>query len=150
MTPLPMGEAEYRGLARVARELDLFTPFKGADLDRILGHLRLFGVGQGETIFKTGDPPEALFIVYEGQVKIAFSQGWLWLFRKRTTLGPGQLFGEMALLDNAPRSATAIAETPVKLFTFLRDDFQTLVKENPVFASEMRQIASLRRFQARH
>jgi CRP/FNR family cyclic AMP-dependent transcriptional regulator len=101
-------------------------------------------------IFKRGAPAEAFYIIHEGTVKLLFQWGVLWLWRKRAFLEAGNIFGEMALLDNRPHSATAVTKTGVKLFVILRSDFEALVRLNPVFADELRQIAALRHFQTSH
>ncbi len=51
--------------------------------------------------------------------------------RKRGTLDPGKYFGEMSLLDGGPRSATVIADTPLRLLVIQRRDFSTLLREAP-------------------
>jgi CRP-like cAMP-binding protein len=145
-----MGEAEYRSLARIAGQLDIFAPLKGAQLDALLPRIRLYAFAPGEVIFKKGDLPDALYIIHEGSVTIRFNPRWIWFVRKVARLGPGNLFGEMALLEDRPRSAPAVAEKDVKLFVFLRQDFEALMRQNPVFAEEMRLIAAQRKFQTAH
>jgi len=51
--------------------------------------------------------------------------------RKRSRLKPGEYFGEMSLLDGGPRSASVIAETPLRLLVIKRRDFSTLLREAP-------------------
>jgi CRP/FNR family cyclic AMP-dependent transcriptional regulator len=150
MERLTIGAVEFQSLAHIIHLIDIFKPFKGEQLDKILAHILLFDFKPGEVVFKTGAPAEAFYIVHEGTVKLLFKWGFLWLSRKRAFLGPGNIFGEMALLENRPHSATAVTKTGVKLFVILRPDFEALVRLNPAFAEEIRQIAALRHFQTSH
>ena len=62
---------------------------------------------------------------------------------------PGDFFGEMALLDKDPRSATVVCEQPTRLFVLLSADFAFVLRENPAFADEMRRLAEQRKFMSR-
>ena len=64
---------------------------------------------KGKTIFQEGDRGDEFFVVMRGQVEIRSGD------RHFETLGPDGIFGEMALIDDGPRSATAIALTDVTL-----------------------------------
>jgi CRP/FNR family cyclic AMP-dependent transcriptional regulator len=147
---LEMGEAEYKGLARIAGQLDFFAPLKGAQLEKFLSHIQFYSFAKKEVVFKKGDSPEAFYVIYEGGVTIRFNPGWIWVKRKIARLGPGNLFGEMALVENRPRAAVAFATEVTKLFVFLREDFEALMRQNPIFAEEIRLIIARRKFEATH
>jgi CRP-like cAMP-binding protein len=85
----------------------------------------------GETIFKEGDTAKELYVIQSGQVEIQFGN------RLLDTLEPNDLFGEMALIDGAPRSATAVAKTDVALVPISKKDFLTLVSRAPSFALDV-------------
>jgi CRP-like cAMP-binding protein len=150
MHRLTMGKADYEALAKTAGHLEFFTPFKGEELDLLLSHIQLYKFEAGESIFKRGQTTEALYIIYEGQVRILLNQHWFWLIRKQARLEPGNLFGEMSLLEKKPHSAAAVAAKPTKLFVLFRDDFDMLVQRNPVFAEGIRLVASRRKFEDAH
>ncbi|OWP61365.1 Crp/Fnr family transcriptional regulator [Hymenobacter amundsenii] len=78
-----------------------------------------------EQIFAQGDLGTSLFIVHEGSVGI-FSGA-----RQLATFGPGDFFGELALLDTEPRSATARAQTPTLAFRLDQEDFYDVMEERP-------------------
>jgi CRP/FNR family cyclic AMP-dependent transcriptional regulator len=80
----------------------------------------------GEVVFEEGDPGRALFVVVEGAVEItrATAQGPYVL----NTLGPGAAFGELALIDDSPRSATARVATPGRLLILYKTDFDALIE----------------------
>ena len=95
-------------------------------------HLLLEGeprsFGQGDVIFREGDAPDVMFAVKEGEVSIRIGT------RELETVGPNGLFGEMALIDDAPRSATALAKTDCQLVPVDRRRFEHLVERWPGFA----------------
>jgi CRP/FNR family transcriptional regulator, cyclic AMP receptor protein len=82
----------------------------------------------GDIVFHEGDPGRALFVVVEGAVEItqARLQGEYVL----VTLGPGDAFGELALIDDYPRSATARITTPGRLLILYKSDFDALMDGN--------------------
>ncbi len=82
----------------------------------------------GDVIFRQGDKAEELFVVQSGTVEIRLGN------RLLDTLPERSIFGEMALIDGAPRSATAIAATDVKLVPVGEKQFLFLVSRTPYFA----------------
>ncbi|MXQ10212.1 Crp/Fnr family transcriptional regulator [Microvirga makkahensis] len=87
----------------------------------------------GETLFLKGDPGDALYAVRRGQIRIATS---IPSGRRLTLnlLGPGDVFGEVALLDGRPRTADAVATEPTELYTVYRRDFFGLLEQRPSVA----------------
>jgi CRP/FNR family transcriptional regulator, cyclic AMP receptor protein len=82
----------------------------------------------GDTIFKEGDPGAEFYVIQTGKVDIQLGN------RLLGTLGDHDIFGEMALIDPAPRSATAVAKTDVKLVPVGEKQFLFLVSRTPHFA----------------
>src|ERR1035438_6052069 len=82
----------------------------------------------GQSIFQAGDPGEAMYIVVEGEVEIRDGSVLL------ETSGQGSIVGELALIDDEPRSATAVAKTVCRLVAVDRRRFQYMVQETPLFA----------------
>jgi CRP-like cAMP-binding protein len=82
----------------------------------------------GRTIMREGDAGTAMYIVMRGRVVVSIKSFVV------DTVGPGGTFGEMALVDGAARSATAVANTECQLLMINRADFLTLVKTKPGFA----------------
>lgn len=82
-------------------------------------------------IFRQGDPGDCMYDIQQGRVGIFLNYGEK-NEKKITELFPGQLFGEMGLLDHAPRSATAVAlEDDTVLDTISEADFMAYFKEQP-------------------
>ena len=91
---------------------------------------RRFGTNQ--VIFHLGDPGGLLYLISRGKVKISHttSDGQEVVL---AILGPGDFFGEMALLDDSPRSATAVALEPTETWTLHRGEFMSYLSDNPDF-----------------
>lgn len=85
----------------------------------------------GTTIFNAGDEGSEMFGIIEGAVEIRGDAGVV------GRLGPGDVFGEMALVDESPRSATAVAAADTVVAAIDRHRFLFLVQETPTFALEV-------------
>lgn len=108
--------------------------FAGLDEDGLAGLVRGMRVRRfrrGETVFHLGDPGDALFIVMSGAIKITLpaDTGEEAIL---ATLRPGDFFGELALLDGAPRSATAVSIEPSETYILGRDRFRELIATEPI------------------
>lgn len=99
----------------------------------------------GEIIFDKGDKGDKMYVVRSGEVDISIDG------KVMETLSPGGIFGEMALIDGAPRSATASAKTTCEVAPLTEKTFLFLVHETPFFAiAVMRTLAErLRRTNTR-
>ena len=92
----------------------------------------------GDVIFKQGDAAQELFIIQSGEVEIRLGN------RVLETLPQYSIFGEMALIDAAPRSATAVAASDVKLVPVGEKQFLFLVSNTPHFALNMMRVMARR------
>jgi CRP/FNR family transcriptional regulator, cyclic AMP receptor protein len=103
--------------------------FAGLDpdaLERLASGMRSRRFRRGEVIFHVGDPGDALFVIVSGDVKISLPSetGEEAIL---ATLRPGAVFGELALLDGAPRSASATALSATETVVLPRDRFRDLI-----------------------
>src|ERR1043166_19578 len=89
----------------------LFSGMLAAELPALERTARLQTYQAGAKIFQEGDPGDGLYIIVEGEVQITCLVGQDQR-RVLSQLGPGDFFGEMAVLDSQPRSATATAMAP--------------------------------------
>ena len=107
------------------QKVDLFDGLPEADLRRIAGIVEGSTLPAGEALFEEGDPGDAYYIVFSGAVEIlkSSSHGEEKLAVRRS----GDGFGEMALLNDAPRSATARASEDTRLMVVPREAFQDLL-----------------------
>lgn len=92
----------------------------------------------GEVIFNQGDPGEFMYVILEGEVKITTHDRFI------DMLAGGEIFGEMALVDDSPRSASAIAATPCKIVPIDKDRFTRATQINPYFALQVMGIMAQR------
>jgi CRP/FNR family transcriptional regulator, cyclic AMP receptor protein len=88
-------------------------------------------VPAGTVIFEEGASGVEMFGVVEGEVEVRLPNGAV------HRLGPDDTFGEMAIVDASPRSATAVAVTDTKLAVIDRHRFLSLVQETPMFALQV-------------
>ena len=88
----------------------------------------------GEVIFRELDMGAEMYVVLEGEVELAIGPNVV------ETLGPGEPFGEMALIDQAPRVATATARTACKLAVIPERRFLFMVQTAPHFAVQIMKV----------
>jgi CRP/FNR family transcriptional regulator, cyclic AMP receptor protein len=93
---------------------------------------------RGSIIFREGDEARELFVIKSGHVRIQIGN------RTITELGVDSIFGEMALIDSEPRSATAIALTDAELVPVSEKQFLFLVGQTPYFALKVMRVLAQR------
>src|SRR5438552_517614 len=121
----------------------LFSGMDAEELPALERAARLQTYQAGRNIFQEGDPGDGLYVIVEGKVQITFLVGQDQR-RVLSRLGPGDFFGEMAVLDNHPRSATAAAETDTQVYFIRRDDLQHVLASSPALAVSLVKEFSLR------
>ena len=109
----------------------LFAGLDDWTLDLLAAALRSRRYRRDEVIFHADDPGDSLFIVARGSVKITLAADDGTEPAILTTIGPGGFFGELALLDGAPRSANAIAFGAVETLVLHRESFDRLIDSEP-------------------
>jgi uncharacterized protein YhbP (UPF0306 family) len=98
------------------------------DTGLIAGKLHRVDVPAGEVIARQGAPADKFVIVVEGEVAVTREADGEQ--QQVTTLGPGDFFGEIAIIQDAPRSATLSATTDSTVLTMERDDFRNVVAQS--------------------
>src|SRR5215210_3572445 len=114
-----------------------FFELLGGDERRALAEVvDLVRLGVGETLFRAGDPGESLYLVRAGEVELSIQDN---VGQKITldTARLGDFFGEIALLDSGPRTATAVALADTELIELDRDDLLLLFGRKPDAALHM-------------
>jgi len=109
------------------RTCGLFGAADDAAIETLVRVLRVRRFRRGETIFHQGDPGDALFVVDRGSVKVVLPSDEGAEPAIVAILGPGEFFGELALLDGAPHSATIVAVEATETLVLHRDAFLSLV-----------------------
>jgi CRP/FNR family transcriptional regulator, cyclic AMP receptor protein len=130
--PVTVTRAEPELLAKVGLFADLTT----AELVGLAGLMRPRPYGKDEVIYLKGDAGTAFYVIATGRVKIALTSpdGKELILRR---LGPGEFHGELALLDNEPRSADAIATEPTVLLVLQRDAFRDFLADHAGVATKL-------------
>jgi CRP-like cAMP-binding protein len=100
----------------------LFAGLERRDLERVADSFKERNYEAGDTIAEEGSGGAGFFVIAEGNAKVTV-QG-----QERTTLGPGDYFGEIALLDEGARTATVKAETPMKTYAMTFWEFRPIVE----------------------
>jgi len=118
------------------KEVPLFSNFSKKQLKSVIKTAKEKEFDEGEAIVREGESTKAgFYLILKGQVEVKRGDKVL------TKLGSGQFFGEMAVLDEKPRSADVIATTYTKCLLLTNWDFKALVKTYPDMA--MKVIAEL-------
>jgi len=121
-------------LAQLAR-ISLFSQLSPAELAIVEGLLHQREYLADEVIFDEGEEGQAIYIIQDGEVLLC-QQGEADAGHI-ATLGVGDFFGDMALLDNLPRAAQARALKQARLAAFFRDDFMALMQTHARIASKI-------------
>ena len=108
------------------RKIDLFSGLKPQGLELIAKVATEETHAAGTKIFQHGDAGDKLYLILEGKVRISREVPGMGE-EALAVLGPGQVFGEMALLDESPRSADAVVHERCRLLTLSKDGFDDLL-----------------------
>jgi uncharacterized protein YhbP (UPF0306 family) len=106
--------------------------------DKVVVPLQSVHVPAGEVVVRQGAPADKLFIVVEGQAEVLRDEGDGQ--RQVASLGPGQLFGEAAIMRDQPRSSTVRAISDVKLLALERDAFRELIAQSLEIAPDFDEV----------
>jgi CRP/FNR family cyclic AMP-dependent transcriptional regulator len=112
-------------------EVPLFSALSRKELALVARRAEDVKVEPGKVLVTEGSTGSEFFVIIDGNAKVS-RRG-----RKVATLGPGAAFGELALLDKAPRNATVTAETPMELVVLGQREFGGIVDEVPGFARKL-------------
>jgi cAMP-dependent protein kinase regulator len=117
-------------------ELPLFSALEPARLRKLLARLELLELDRGAFVVSQGDPGMRAFVLARGVVNVVRNdaRGQPLLL---ATLGPGALFGEMALVSQAPRAASVVAVEPVQLLAVGRPALEELAREDAAIGREL-------------
>ena len=117
----------------VLRKHPIFCDLEPEALDQLCRYAKHITLKRGASIFCKGDPGNSLFAVISGTVKISISSpdGRNAILN---LIGPGEIFGDIAVLDGAPRSADATANTNCEFFVIDRREFLPFVRSQPALS----------------
>jgi CRP-like cAMP-binding protein len=120
-----------RDLADVLGEIKLFSRCTPRARSSVARHAQIIEWPGGAELVREGEPGDAMFVLLDGHAVVR--KGDVVVNRS----GPGSYFGELAILDGAPRSATVVAATDVKVAVLGIRMFRTLLREFPELAEQL-------------
>jgi len=136
-------------MARISflKEVALFEDIPANHLTALVPICEEVPVREGEVLFRAGEPGDSLYLVREGAVGVLVGDGEVEVAK----LGPGECVGEMALIDDSPRSATAVVREDGSLLRIAADVFSDLLHSEPEIALGLLRtlVSRLRRATAR-
>ncbi len=130
-------------IGQLLASVELFSELDPDELAKVSALAQSRSVPRDTPIFHAGEDADAVYVIVNGKVKIVTttSDGREFIL---TVLGSGQVFGEMALLESAPRSASVITVTSVELVALGRREFQHLLDTTPSISRKLLTILSRR------
>jgi CRP/FNR family cyclic AMP-dependent transcriptional regulator len=106
------------------RQVPLFADFGRRELEQVASSMKERNFAEGSTLTTEGEGGVGFFVIEDGRAKVSVRG------EDRGELGPGDYFGEIALITEGSRTATITAETPVKAWGMTMWDFRPLVESN--------------------
>jgi CRP-like cAMP-binding protein len=120
-----------RGGPDALSDVPLFAGLSRRHLRHVAGLTEEESFTQGVKLAEEGQPGETFYVVLEGEAKVIRGG------RRIARLLPGDFFGEIALIDGGPRTATVVAETPIATLTITRKRFRKMLEEDPSIVVKM-------------
>ena len=126
-----MAEAAY---AHYLRNVPIFVGLSAAELETVARSLKERTYEPGAVIVRQGDPGIGFFLIVEGKVEVRRDG------QRIRDMGPGEFFGEMALLEERARTATVTARERTRCLQLVRWDFRALLQEHPEIAVRLLEV----------
>jgi CRP/FNR family transcriptional regulator, cyclic AMP receptor protein len=103
----------------------LFSELGRGELDEVASIADEIDLGEGKELTVEGQPGREFFVIIEGDAAVRKGD------REVNRLGAGDFFGEIALVEDRPRTATVVAETPIRALVITDRSFRTLLERSP-------------------
>jgi CRP-like cAMP-binding protein len=113
------------------RGVDLFEELSKSELRKVAGLAKPFTFAEGESVTEEGTPGGRFHVIQSGSAKVVAGG------RTRATLGAGEYFGELSLIDGEPRSATVIATEPLTTLSIAEWNLRPLLKSQPTISYKL-------------
>lgn len=140
-TPASTSSSKKPGI-RLLRKVPLFEGLSQTHLRSVAALAEEIRYSPGRMIVRTGSPGAAFYVIVEGNAKVV--RGKIASAKGTWELGPGDFFGEMALLDGGPRTASVVAETPLTTIRIERTPFRQMLREEPDIALKLLETMAVR------
>jgi CRP/FNR family cyclic AMP-dependent transcriptional regulator len=131
------------GAVTILEEIPIFSDLSHADRETIHNHAILKTVPKNTIVISEGDESSSLYVILNGKVKVYLSEekGREVILK---ILGPGEFFGELAMMDSGRRSASVMTMEPSKFLIISREDFRDCLSGNPEIAFRLLQVMAKR------
>ena len=120
------------------RRVPIFSGLPAKELEFISRSVKERAYDAGAVIVKQGDPGVGFFLIVEGRVEVTRDG------QPIRDMGPGEFFGEMALLNDKPRNADVVSAGYTNMLVLKRRDFDSLLKAHPGMREKIEEIAHKR------
>jgi putative ABC transport system ATP-binding protein len=120
------------------RPIDLFKTLTPRQLSDVAEEMTKRHYAAGEIIIREGEPGEEFMLISEGEVEVIRAE------HEVARLGPGDFFGEVALISGEPRNATVVAVTEVDTYVLGKTDFQTAIATSQSFRDQLYRVYFMR------
>jgi CRP-like cAMP-binding protein len=130
----PLGK---RGV-EILGQVPLFAGLSRRHLKKLAEHADEIDFDEREKMVEAGQAGGSFYVILEGEARVVHGSKVI------ARLGPGEFFGEISLLDGGPRTATVIAETPVRAVRVFKSSFDKVVTQEPGVASKILAVVARR------
>ena len=124
------------GAVELLKRVPLFSDLDRKELERVANSMKERIFGAGETVTAEGQSGVGFFVIADGEAKVTVGG------QERRRLGPGDYFGEVALLNESSRTATITAESDLKCYGLTSWEFRPLVETHGSIAWKLLQAMS--------
>lgn len=149
MKKLPLTDAATVQFTKMVKKINFFASMNLGLLEKVLNRITYWQFDSGEKVCRQGDLGDTFYVISEGKLRVSVREAFLFS-RTLATLGSGDCFGEMALLEQKPRNATITCLEVSRIFVLMADQFDQVLAENPAFKQEIKKLATERRFELEH
>jgi CRP/FNR family transcriptional regulator, cyclic AMP receptor protein len=132
------------GAVELLKRVPLFSDLDRKELERVAASMKERTFSGGDTVTSEGSTGVGFFVIESGSAKVTVAG------TDRRTLGPGDYFGEVALLNESARTATIIAESDLKCYGLTSWEFRPLVETNAEIAWRLLQVMAKRLRESEH
>jgi putative ABC transport system ATP-binding protein len=133
-----VGRHDAAGICAFLRRTALFGTLTPGRLSEVAQRLARRRVAAGETVLRAGETGEELFLIARGTARIVRAG------RQAARLGPGEIFGEAALLSGLPGEATVVAEDDLETYVLEKEDLRAVLDASPRFRRQIQRLAARR------
>ena len=136
-----LGEKDIRWLEKGLKKLGFFSKLTVGQLSTLLPYMTVGDCASGHVVVRQGADGNRFYLIQRGKVAVVRDG------KKVAALGPGQFFGEMALLFRRPRNATVRCSSSCVLFSLGNTDLRKVMRKNPGVGRQVRKVAEERRIE---